>query len=234
MVSNHNPDAYADPFLQNARPIKPLPTDVRLVCSYELEVQGVWEIEQAVFFRRTQTADELWLASGETLSIIKSIADGTASPHDLDLSGVIELGCVLAVPKQGEESTACLQLLDEVTRSRVGFYMPTRFFVAGMVNESGFNKMTGQISLELKNNSAKAKESESEIIEIARELGLNPVPTGRSPQQWTAACPGTNHNLDVNSAANSFGCGWCKKKGGPDELRIFVSERRQIDPTPKE
>ena len=67
---------------------------------------------------------------------------------------------------------------------------------------------------------------ETEIILVARELELNPQPTGTGPDYWQATCPMTNHPLYINAAENEFGCGWCKRKGGIKELRAFVKERR--------
>jgi hypothetical protein len=65
----------------------------------------------------------------------------------------------------------------------------------------------------LDDNSRKARKAETEIIKVARELGLFPKPTGEGPNSWYAACPGRNHVLFISGAANSFGCGWCKRKG---------------------
>ena len=75
-------------------------------------------------------------------------------------------------------------------------------------------------------NAAKAKQNETEIITTARELGLNPTPAGTGPNHWHARCPQTKHNLYITASTNQFGCGWCKRKGGPDALRGFVAQRK--------
>jgi hypothetical protein len=40
---------------------------------------------------------------------------------------------------------------------------------------------------------------------------------------WSALCPGTNHSLMISTNDNTFGCGYYKRRGGPEELRTFVS-----------
>ena len=90
--------------------------------------------------------------------------------------------------------------------------------------------MVRKIEKELDENKQKAREAETEIIKVARELGLSPEPTGEGPSYWFARCPGKihgktgNHVFFINAATNSFGCGWCHRKGGVEELRAFVME----------
>jgi hypothetical protein len=155
----------------------------------------------------------------------REIAAGNASPQDIDRSNVL-IGCAYAVPRKDKELPACLNLLDRLFRARVGFYWPTGFVAAGIVNEQAFNTLVERIELELEDNSEKARQRETEIIKVARELGPHPQPTGTGPDYWQAWCPGTNHPLYINAAENSFGCGWCKRKGRTEELRTFIKERR--------
>ena len=50
-------------------------------------------------------------------------------------------------------------------------------------------------------------------------------PSGRSPTLWLADCPGRGHRLHVSTASDQFGCGYCRRKGGPAELEALVAER---------
>jgi hypothetical protein len=68
--------------------------------------------------------------------------------------------------------------------------------------------------------------ADAPIVLAARECRLNPEPSGTSPIAWMARCPGTNHSLMIGADTNTWGCGWCKRKGGPEELKAFVVERR--------
>jgi len=67
---------------------------------------------------------------------------------------------------------------------------------------------------------------ETEIIRVARELKLHPKPEGGGPFNWYARCPQTNHSLMISSKSDQFGCGYCRRKGGAEELREFVAERQ--------
>lgn len=83
-----------------------------------------------------------------------------------------------------------------------------------------FRSTTGQ------GDAAAAAESArpSRILAAARSAGLNPEPVRE--QDWVANCPGTKHSLLLGTSSETFGCGYCKVKGGPDELRAFVARRR--------
>lgn len=65
--------------------------------------------------------------------------------------------------------------------------------------------------------------SNAQMVEFRVEL--DPEPAGTSPTACQARCPGIHHYLYVGNAFNITGCGWCKCKGGPDELEAFVAER---------
>jgi TPR repeat protein len=222
---------FADPWLKKATKTTKLPDDALFACAYDLHIV-VDLFEEAAFFRRTETYDELWIASGFDLPIVKAIVDGNATPKDFVGTDVFKIGRVFAVPKKGEESSSCLTLLDRLFRAYVGFCWPQGFLAAGIISESAYNNLVKRIEQELEKNSRKARETETEIIKVARELGLYPKPTGKGPSHWYANCPGKihgktgNHVLFINAATNSYGCGWCRRKGGVGELRAFVVERK--------
>jgi hypothetical protein len=72
----------------------------------------------------------------------------------------------------------------------------------------------------------KLERHRSPIIALARELGLDPRPPGHNDIAWMVTCPGTNHWLMISAGQNEFGCGWCRRKSGPTELRSYCDERR--------
>ena len=48
---------------------------------------------------------------------------------------------------------------------------------------------------------------------------LNPVPSSYAPYYWFFNCiSGGSHRLDVSFETNTWGCGYCKKKGNLQEL----------------
>ena len=65
------------------------------------------------------------------------------------------------------------------------------------------------------------------ILHAARELGLGPEPSGTSPGSWQARCPATQHYLMIQAHNGEFGCGYCRWRGGVNELRKFVASRRR-------
>lgn len=193
---------FADPWLKKASKKTTVPEDARLACIYLLDLVAD-QFDEAVFFRRTESRDELWI----------NIEDS-------------HVGCVFAVPRRDEEITACLRLMERFIRAKNGFEWPVGFVAPGIVDKSAFELLLGRIENELAENARKARETETEIIWTARELGLSPKPAGIGPQFWWARCPETNHSLYINAAENSFGCGWCKRKGNVEDLRAFVMERK--------
>jgi hypothetical protein len=53
--------------------------------------------------------------------------------------------------------------------------------------------------------------------------GLHPEPAGIGPTQWDARCPvRSGHRLMITTGNDEFGCGYCRVKGGVDELRALV------------
>ena len=212
---------FEDPWLKRTGRSKRLPKDALFACTYDLDINGPDIVQEACFLRRTKTRDELWLVGLDTFAE-GSIVAGNVSPQDIE-----QVGCAYAVPKEGDDLSACLNLLYRLFSARVGFYWPTGFVAAGIVQESDFNSVVGRLRRELEDNAEQARLRETEIVQVARELGLGPQPTGTGPDYWQARCPRTNHPLYINAAENSFGCGWCCRKGGIEELRAFVKERRE-------
>ena len=214
---------FADPWLKKAEKTEHFPDDARFACAYEIH-PVVEYFAVATFLRRTETIDELWIGA--------TVNDRTFSAEDFKRVGLWGIGRVFAITRNGDELTACLKLIELLFRARHGFEWPEAFLVTGIVDESSFTSMVRKIEKELDENKQKARETETAIIEVARNLGLSPKPTGEGPSHWFARCPGKihgktgNHVLFINAAEDSFGCGWCRRKGGVEELRAFVRERK--------
>jgi hypothetical protein len=88
------------------------------------------------------------------------------------------------------------------------------------------------IADELRRNSEAAEEEqrrhEAPIIKMARQLGLGPCPAGHNDSSWMASCPQSrNHWIFISPSHNEFGCGYCRRKGGPEELRAFYDHVRR-------
>ena len=213
-----------DPWLKNVTVEAQIPSDATFLCAYGVHV-GVDTIDEAAFIRRTADTDELWLAIEPDPEILDSLADGAVS-IEIDLSDAMQLGCAVVALKSSNQARAARALLNAHFRARVGFGWPTYVIHGGAISKRAFRTLIRGIKLELDDNARRASHDEAEILIAARELGLNPQVTGTGPHHWRASCPGTNHGLHIQSEANEFGCGYCRRKGGPEELRLFVAQRR--------
>lgn len=70
----------------------------------------------------------------------------------------------------------------------------------------------------------------NELIKYCESIGINPRPSGMSPTSWVANClSGGNHNLMISTDSNQWGCGYCKKKGGINQLREWYSKKKNAD-----
>jgi hypothetical protein len=202
-----------------------LPVGGDFVCAYEVHL-GVDSIDEAAVLNRGPDQDELWVVSGLGSDLIGDLAKGLDPTHIVP-EEMLTWGLAVTRDRRDQKSTAVLEMLDALIRCRVGYGWPTKFVRSGLIGHREFNKLVSGLEAELEANTAAARKHTSEIVEAARELGLNPKPTGTDPRFWEAGCPQVSHYLYINAEANKFGCGWCKKKGGPAELAQFVAERRE-------
>jgi hypothetical protein len=139
--------------------------------------------------------------------------------------------CVMSIPRHGSKREAAARLLDAYVRSRVHYDCPVPPYQPGLLTSRELERIVKAIADELKRNSEAAEERqrrhEAPIIKMARELGLDPRPAGHNDCAWMASCPqGRNHWIMISPSHNEFGCGYCRRKGGPEELRAFYDHVR--------
>lgn len=212
-----------DPWFKEGARALCIPSDSIFLCAYGVHVE-IDTVMEAAFVRRTGDRDELWLAIEPASGSFDHLAASKAK-IEIERSQVLSLGCAVVARRASSTESASKKLLDTLFRARVGFAWPRKPLLEGTIDEHGFWGLVGAIEAELENNARQARRDESEIVAAARELGLHPEPTGTGPHHWQARCPGTNHGLMIQSATNEFGCGYCRRKGGPAELQEFVEER---------
>ena len=127
------------------------------------------------------------------------------------------------------------QCVPNVLAGNRGFCNPNPSFVPRYRRDrtkAELKSIVRAIAEELKRNSRVAKEEqrqhEAPIIKMARELGLDPRPAGHNDSAWMASCPQSrNHWIMISPSHNEFGCGYCRRKGGPEELRAFYNHVRR-------
>ena len=75
---------------------------------------------------------------------------------------------------------------------------------------------------------AKALNENNELLAYFKFLGLNPRPSNGSIEHWEARCLcGGNHTLMITTTTNEWGCGYCKKKGDINDLKLWNDSRNK-------
>jgi hypothetical protein len=183
----------------------PSERELALGCVYDLDFRLDF-IDEAVLFARRDGYDELRVDEGSVCPSWRAVRRRSA----------------------GDVPAACLELFDLLMRARVGHGWPTGLRSAGLITQDGFDAVRLRIQAE-REVSGRAAEAwrEAPIVRAAEELRLGPRPSGGKSTSWEANCPGTNHSLMVHAGTGEWGCGYCCRKGGVEELRKFVAGRRK-------
>jgi hypothetical protein len=177
-----------------------------LACVYDLNVGIDW-VEECLWYRRRGGVDELWAAG--------------------DLSNP---WCAVRLASRGlMQRDACVRMFEALVRARWGYSGPAKLRQAGLIDARDLESLLARLAAERSSADLAAQAwASAPIVEAARSLGLSPRPSGGKPTSWQANCPGTNHWLMVHAGTGEWGCGWCKRKGGVDELQRFVEARRSL------
>ena len=211
-----------DPWLQDQgdyKNYKGIPEDAVFACAYYIYTNPFYDSVEAAFLRRAGEKDELWVASWDY--------EFKLPLPDYSRQGQFEgFGCKVIAPREGDTASACHRLLGHLFRSRVGYVGYSHFAQRGIIAESEYKGIIDALKQELDQYVKAAHANRSPIVDTAEGLGLCPEPTGRGPYSWSANCPGTSHHLFISTESDTFGCGYCRRKGGSDELRDFVWDRR--------
>lgn len=86
------------------------------------------------------------------------------------------------------------------------------------IREKGINKLQQR-------NIAYIEEAKSnELIAYCKSINLHPEPAGSGPSNWIANClSGGKHHLFISLTNNTWGCGYCKKKGSLEDLKEWYN-----------
>lgn len=108
------------------------------------------------------------------------------------------------------------------------FYGVPYFDKSDIIDEEIFDhckKRAGDIIDERTNKIRVAGENHPLIL-LCHEHHLYPEPEGSSPYNWQANCPSRRaHHFYLSTHSNTWGCGYCKRKGGLNELKEWMNER---------
>ena len=195
------------------------------VCAYEILVEMIADLTELAFIRRTADRDELWVAVDPPPEILAALAE-LPKPAGVDPSRPIKAGRAVVARRASNVLSAATALLGALFEARKGYGSPQQLLLGGLVDRQAYEAVRAELRREHdENTEAALLEELNEIVIAAEELNLRPRPTGTGPHHWAANCPGTNHTLMIESETNQFGCGYCRRNGGRDELRAFVEER---------
>jgi len=205
-----------------------LPKDSVALCAYQLLVQGIADMDQIAYLHQTACSDELWMITEET---------PYDDPERVSVDETTELDTIFqGKPKQAmrvltmnharSAYNSGMFLLSEYFDAVCGFYSPVIFLAEGLVVRSDYEEIIQRQKATIKRNQEAASKRETEIIRVATQMGLHPQPPLLNPEIWSARCPGTGHQLYINARKNEFGCGYCCRKGGPQDLRDFAASRK--------
>lgn len=106
------------------------------------------------------------------------------------------------------------------------------FLESEMISEKEFYKIKKQGGKRMDERKNKIKEigQNHPLIIYCTEQNLYPEPEGHSPHSWKANCPsGRQHHIMISTSSpeeHSWGCGYCKKKGGIEELKQWVETKK--------
>ena len=205
-ASDTGASEYIAAWSQQARQTGTMPKTATFACEYWL---NVWmdSIVETLHFARVGDHDELWACVEPSW----------------------RSWCAVRRRSEGDEHEACVELFRLLTLARRGHGFPVEVERPGLVTAADLAAIREGILAEERAAVAAAVEQwgDAPLIRAASELGLNPAPAGHKPSSWSARCPETNHALMLQAESGQWGCGYCGKRGGERELRVFVLGRRK-------
>ena len=218
---------FCDLWFRNQSAFARFPKSAAFVCTYELNL-GVDCVSEALFLNRHEGLDELWAFAGIALPSTYHPDQEPPTVYAAVSEAVLGAGCVLVLKSSGSEVEAAGELFGRLVCERFGFSWPEEILSAGLLGKAAYTEVLEGIEARVKANSERARVFESEIVKVARELGYEPTPTGTNPAILAITCPGGRaHHAYINAEENSFACGYCRRSGGPGELRAFSHARRK-------
>ena len=105
------------------------------------------------------------------------------------------------------------------------------FTKSELITEDDFNQILNQGLENIKSNKNKIIKigQDDPLIIYCAEKNLYPEPVDHSPHSWQANCPsGWQHHIMISTSSppnHAWGCGYCKKKGGLEQLKEWVEKK---------
>jgi len=216
--------AFVDPWSHKPNHRGPVPTDARFIGAWNVEL-GIAEIHQALFLVRGPQQDLLWSLKTLDEKLTNENLAARAAGDPFWVKSELTCGCVAGERRRSTESEASSRLLGAVVRASVGHQFPGPPYIAGLLSIGELADIVRAVEDEIRLNTIAAEATlsgaEAPILKLARELNLNPRPAGHNTSAWTADCPRRKHSMMISPSLDEFGCGYCRRKGGPAQLQEF-------------
>jgi hypothetical protein len=234
-TSKRTPDKsgmpFVDPWVKKPNHQGGVPVDAVFVGAWH-NYLGIDSLYEALFLVRDDRQDLLWsLATHSEKSTKQNLAAREGGDPEW-VKSKITCGCAGGAPREGTENKAAMRLLDVLVRARVPYEFPRPPYLPGLLTRRELAGIVRAVAEKLRCNSLAADAAQkvwkAPIIELANELGLNPRPAGHNGSTWIADCPRRSHTLMLSSSLNEFGCGYCRRKGGPAELEAFADHIKSL------
>jgi hypothetical protein len=220
---------FVDPWVKEPHHQGDVPADAVFVGAWRRYV-GIDHLHEALFLARDDTRDLLWSLTTYSEQATKQSLVAREGGDPYWAKSNFTCGCVAGAPREGTENKAAMRLLDALVRARVPYEFPQTPYLPGLLTHRELAGIVRAVDEELNRNSIAAEAAQkgwkAPIIELANELSLNPRPTDHNDSAWVADCPRRSHTLMLSPSLNEFGCGYCRRKGGPAELRAFADDVR--------
>jgi hypothetical protein len=193
---------------------------------YDLPIEGVFIITEALFLSGGPRFWWMWAIHIESDLVLERILHLQAA-HDpgwRELGGT--RGLALTGIANGSPEEAATYLLYALQRAHYPYTSAIEPYRGGLLSVEAIGAVISDLHAEWDRNRleaiAEAERKATPIVFTARELHLNPRPSGRNANDWYADCPsGRGHSIMIGASSNQFGCGYCHWKGGPEELLRF-------------
>ena len=212
------------------------PGEAIYVGRYDLNMEMVFTYTEALFLSGGPEW-HLWAVQREDGSIIDQIVDQVATWGPGCLAEHSGAGLAVSCILQSDPRTAARAMYKVLMRARFHHTMPCAPFSSGLLSAEELGREVDEFCEELERNSQAAEAAQranpAPILKVAWAFGLSPRTAGQNPESWWANCPcGGNHSIMISTNSNQFGCGYCRRKGGPDELRQFCEDRGRKEVKP--
>jgi hypothetical protein len=101
-----------------------------------------------------------------------------------------------------------------------------RFNSPGYLNQEDLESIVSEVKKEIKDLKKEGLKTANHFIDFLESQSLDPRPSGNGKYSWQANCPFSrgSHFMMISTETNTFGCGWCKKKGDQKALKDYLQK----------